>query len=318
MVPLMFLSLLVAAMAGAVLLRRRRPVVVEAGRYPAVLAAARSTRAWRARGLAAGVAVAAGLLVAGTGIEPLGRLTALAPAALGAGVLVGAIVGERAVRAAGGAVRTASLEARSVTDLLPRGLTVVLGAGTVLLVAALATATAWGSADDMGRAGRRLVRACTVDLAGAGEVAVTTGHGPWPGSFYAVPLAVAMLAIGGLGAVALRVIVRRPRPAPDGTGFDTTLRRWSVADVVGALTVAALGTLGPVSALMAMALTSGPCDGGTVQRVAGWLTAVVAVAATGGALALLGGLLAVRDVRPGPGAPAPPASGPMVGAGGHP
>jgi hypothetical protein len=75
---------------------------------------------------------------------------------------------------------------------------------------------------------------------------VGSSRGPWPGSFYALPLAVALGVLAVLVAIALRAIVARPRPDLDSRGLDTLLRRWSAGNVLTAATVTVLGILGPV------------------------------------------------------------------------
>ena len=103
-----------------------------------------------------------------------------------------------------GPIRTAAVEVRRVGDYLPRRLGwAVAAAGGLLLVLVVAT-TAAGSPDDLGRAGRSLVRQCTPGI--------VESHGPWPGLFYTGPLAVVVLAGLVLAGVALRAIVRRPGP----------------------------------------------------------------------------------------------------------
>ena len=73
-----------------------------------------------------------------------------------------------------------------------------------------------GSADDLGRAGRSLTRACSA--------LAVEGRGPWPGSFYAWPL-IAVVLIGLVVAgVALLSVTRRPRQGEDSV-LDDALRR---------------------------------------------------------------------------------------------
>ena len=115
-------------------------------------------------------------------------------------------------------------------------------------------------------------RLCTVVDPGVGAVTLGNSRGPWPGSFYALPLACALVVLALLVALALRAIVNRPRPDLDSRGLDTLLRRWSVGNVLTAATVTVLGTLGPVAVLMASALAGSACPSTTVQTlVTGWL-----------------------------------------------
>ena len=246
------------ALVGLVLALLRRVVVtVGVNEHSGVVEIARHTRRWRVVGLLLGAVAAVLLLVLGQRVDALGRAAALAPTALGAGVLLGTIVGELTARPSVGIRRSAAVETRTLGSILPRGRAVVLAVSTGLLVGALAIGAAWGSADDLGRAGRLLSRQCVIDATGVGPVLVGSSRGPWPGSFYAVPLAVALLVLAVLVAVALRAVVNRPRPELDSRGLDTMLRRWSVGNVLTAATVTVLGTLGPVALLMVSALAGG-------------------------------------------------------------
>ena len=85
--------------------------------------------------------------------------------------------------------------------------------------------TASASTDDLGRAGRQIAAQC----GNTGSAA-----GPYPGSFYSVPLTLLLLAIGLATAAALMAVVRRPRDfAPDDIG-DDELRHRSTTRVLAA------------------------------------------------------------------------------------
>ena len=289
-VPMMVVGLLVA-------LARRVVVTVGVDEHPGVVEIARHTRRWRVVGLILGAAAAMLALVLGERVDALGRITALAPMALGAGVLLGTIAGELTARPAVGIRRSAVVETRTLSSILPRGRIVVLAGSTVLLVGALGVGTVWGSADDVGRAGRAFARSCTVVDPDLGSVVISGSHGPWPGSFYAAPIALALVVLGVLVVVALRAIVVRPRPELDSRGLDTLLRRWSVGNVLAAATVTVLGTLGPVALLISSGLVQTPCDRGLGQRLVAWTAAVIAPLATGAAFGLLAGLVLPPTIR---------------------
>jgi hypothetical protein len=157
----------------------------------------------------------------------LGRGVVLAGPLLAWCVLLGVVVGELRVTAPPEGERTAVLETRRVRDYLPWRLATVVLTAAVLLAGLLVTTTALGSGDAMGRAGRTLFRGCSASTSEA--------TGPWPGSFYSVPLAVVVGCGLLLAAVALRQVVRdrvraltgcRRRAAPP-RGRDRHRGRWA-------------------------------------------------------------------------------------------
>jgi hypothetical protein len=288
----------VALVVGLVVALLRRVVVtVGINEHSEVAQVARHTRGWRVVGLVLGAVVAVMLLVLGQRFDALGRATALAPTALGAGVLLGTIAGELTARPALGVRRSAAVERRTVLPILPRARAVVLAVSTALLLGALALGAAWGSADDLGRPGRVLARQCVVPDPGGEAVLMGSARGPWPGSFYAVPLLAALVVLAGLVTLALRAIVRRPRPELDSRALDTMLRTWSVGNVLTAATVTVLGTLGPVAVFMGAALTGVDCGSSVLDTVVGALALVVGPVAAGAALGLLAGLVLAPTIR---------------------
>lgn len=227
-------------------------------------AADRGPARWRALGLALGLI--AGVLMLSDG--GLGRGPMLAAPIFGLWVLMGVIVGELLIPAPGGPIRRATLEVRRIRDYLPRGLTTVVTATTALLGGILVATTLAGSADDQGRAGRSLARECTAIM---GEAT-----GPWPGSYYSVPLALAV-GVGLLGAaLASRVIVRRPRRGED-RAVDDEARRRAVSAVVAASGILVAVPLIGVSLTAAGALLRVSCRPEWWSTLA-WSLLVLAVA----------------------------------------
>lgn len=217
--PLPVLLVLVLTVLVAASVAAARSTVRPTGRLAGV---ARTTRRWRLAGLVVGVAAAVVTLRTGS----LGRGAVLAGPVLGLGLLLGVVVGELQVRAPQGPTRAASVEVRRRRDYLPRALGVAVGSATGLLGLVLVGTTALGSADDMGRAGRSLARSCSA----------TVGDrlGPWPGSFYSLPLAAVLLAGLVVAAVALQQVTRRPRQGED-PAVDDVLRRSAATAVVAAV-----------------------------------------------------------------------------------
>jgi hypothetical protein len=231
--------------------------------------------AWRLGGLAVGLAVA---WVVERSAD-LGRGVMLAVPIATLGLLVGVLVGESRRCAAPDGARQAPLQVRRVADHLPRPLSGAVACGLVALAVLLVTGTLLGSPDDLGRAGRALAIDC-----GGG---FSQRRGPWPGSFYAVPLAAVL--VGGVLAswLAARAVVRRPlRLAPAGDHADVLLaeraaRTRSVTDVVAALGVLVAVPLAGVAATTASGLHGIDC------RPIAWTVLMVAALVTLGSSVVL-------------------------------
>lgn len=242
---------------AAWLAHARKPAAVPI-RWPAVPAAvARRTAGWRLAGVIGGLA--AGSAAAGSGA--LGRGLLLAAPVFGLCVLAGVVAGETSVRPPDGPARVAAVEVRRVRDYLPRGLTRAVAAGAVLLLALLAVTTATGTPDDLGRPGRILLLRCSSSL--------VQDHGPWPGSFYSVPLA-AVVATGLIAAgAALRIVARRPRTGADPRAVmaDDAMRQRAARAITGACGILVAVPLAGTCLVTAGALLSFSC------RPAWWTTA---------------------------------------------
>lgn len=185
---------------------------------------ARTLSRWRWTGILAGLVLAAVAVPLGT----LGRGLLLASVVFGLCVLGGVLVGELRVRPARDAVRAATLERRSVRSYLPAGLGAVVGVATATLLALMAVTTAAGSPDDQNRAGRAL-RYSPDPTRGVSA-------GPWPGTYYTVPVMIALLVAVLVTIVVLREVTLRPRSG-DPAG-DDALRRRSAEAVTAAWGVA--------------------------------------------------------------------------------
>ena len=225
---------------------------------------ARRTGRWRLVG--AGIGLVIGVVTAYQG--GLGRGLLLAAPLFALAVLAGVLVGELRVAPPRGPERRAPLEVRRIRDYLPRPLAgVVAGAGAVLVVVGVLTTVA-GSPDDLGRAGRALVRRCSAVL--------TAGAGAWPGSYYTVPLAAVVLCgLAAAGLVLLRVM-RRPRQDGD-LGIDDALRSSAARAVTAAVGLLLAVPLAGMSAVAGGALSGISCrpESWTVAAIG---CAVIAVA----------------------------------------
>lgn len=211
------LVLLLLVMLAAVALVK----VVGAGRRVPPSPESRLVGATRTAGLVLGAGLGWWLL--GQGSYFSGPM--LVPAAIGLGLLVGVALGETVVRPRRGtSPRSASLRPRRIRDYLPPVLTGAIAVQLVVLVALLALTTLTADRDPY----TDTVRALACSAGGAGAV-----HTPYPGSFYSIPLAVAVVLVLGVAALAARQVVRRPRGAGP-VEADDALRRRSAGVVVAA------------------------------------------------------------------------------------
>ncbi len=215
----------------------------------------------------------------------LGRGTMLVPAVLGLFVVAGVGLGETVVRPRRPTgPRAASLAPRRVADYVPKTLATAVGGITAVHLATLALTTATASTDDMGRAGRQVAARC-------GDM--SSAAGPYPGSFYSVPLVLLLLVIGSTTAAALMTVVRRPRGfAPTEVG-DDVLRRRSTTRVIAAGGAAVAASHVGIAYFAGTALLRMDCQAAWMVPVGWGLLASVPVA-----LLLLGWTLG-RIVTPG-------------------
>ena len=236
-------------------------------------AAARRTARFRLAGVITGLA-AAGTAAAW---DPLGRGLLLAGPVFGWFVLAGVVAGEISVRPAGGPTRRAVVEVRRVRDYLPRSLAAAVTAAAAALAALVTWTTVTAGPDDLGRAGRDLLLSCGPDL--------RETYGPWPGSFYSVPLA-AIVAAGLITAgSALRAVIRRARTGadPDTVAADDALRQRAARTITGACGILVALPLAGTCLVSAGALLSVTCRPAW-WTYAGWALLALLVPA----LALIG------------------------------
>lgn len=216
----------------------------------ACLAAAVAVAAWLAHARSPGTVPVDGAAVPAAVRRTAGfRLAGV----FGLCVLAGVVAGEISVRPAGGRTRTAAVEVRRVRDYLPRRLAATVTSAAAVLAALAAVTTATAGPDDLGRAGRVLLLSCGPD---AQET-----YGPWPGSFYTVPLA-AVVAVGLItGGGALRVVIRRARTGADAdtVAADDALRRRAARTITGACGILVALPLAGVCLVSAGALLSLSC-----------------------------------------------------------
>ncbi len=241
--------------------------------------------------LLAVVGTAAWLLLGRGGVDD--RVVACTPLAAAAVFLAVHALGERTHPRPGGELRTASLTSRTVADVAPRHLrrAVLVWAGVLAALLALGCLTASGP-----RHVERTLRGWT-----------TTGA-PYPGTWFAVPLALTAAAVLGLTYLTLRVVATRPAVADvDGT-WDLALRRASAARVLRGVQLAFAFTVAGVLLMTFRAVhdlaSTGPLDG--VDRAGSLLSiAATGLLLTAHAAWVTGAVVAARR-----GAPRPTEAGP--------
>ncbi|WP_067176815.1 hypothetical protein [Microtetraspora niveoalba] len=236
---------LVAALL-AVLMSLGRVVRLPPGGDAAVLRTTTGRLLWaRLAGLAAGVA-GAWLVFAwdGLGVGPM-----LAAPVLGAGLLLGTLLGELTTPRPHGPLRGASLETRRARDYLPRFSAPLAAVLSLIAVVLLAVTSAAGSADDLGRPGRVLAMS-------SDDGTMHSAAGPWPGWFYAWPMLAVLAVAFLLSALVIHRVVQRGRPGldPVATAVDDAQRAHSAQVVTAAYGLCVALPLTGVSVVAAGAL----------------------------------------------------------------
>lgn len=253
-ITLVMLIALVAVTVGVVVALTRRARRSGDAREPLTAASAARTHARRIH-VAAWCALVLAMVTmtavasSARGLEA-GRITGLVLAAGGLTFLAVSALGEITWPRPTGSVRTATLVRRTVRDVTPRPAAVLLGVASALLLAALVTGGLTALPD--GRSYGRTTMA-------ADGVAVTWASSPYPGWFYAVPLALAaaviLLACGGC----LLLIARRPAITDTASTWDLAMRQLSAQRVLRGATLSLGATAAPVFGLLALPfLREGP------------------------------------------------------------
>ena len=232
--------------------------------------ARRRATAGRLAGLALGIGVAWFLFTRPPAWLGLGQ--ALAAPAFALCLLAGVILGEVRPRP-DGPHRTATLEVRDVGRYLPRALTRWLVVFAVTLAVLLVVTTAVGSPDDLGRPGRWLAVSCGPELSRAA--------GPWPGSFYSLPIA--LVVVLGLGAALMTARFVAGRRAEDDPAGDEAARRRSTRVIVAAAGVLTAAPLAGSALLAGAAVRNVDCGGSWTPVLVGCCLALAGAAALGAA-----------------------------------
>lgn len=260
---------ILAAFAVLVLVPGRRRLPTPLGAGSGLTRLRRVSLAGRLASLLLGAA----LVVVASGLGGLGRGLMLAPALFGGTQILGVLAVDLLVRNTARTPGVAGLEVRRVRDVVPVRLAVTAVVAAALLAGWLSWTTLVASPDDQGRAGRALSYRC-VDGCDAASL------GPWPGSYYAIPLAVALFVVVALAATALRQVVLRPRNGtdPEVLRVDGAVRRRAGESVVAAAAVAIVASLAGIAAVAGLGLLRADQAPARLTVMA-WPALVTAVAA---------------------------------------
>lgn len=221
-----------------------------------------------------GLLLGALLVGIASGLGGLGRGLMLAPILFGGMQVLAVLICDVLTRDAARTPGVAALEVRRARDLLPPKLTLAALAAALLLAGLLAWTTATASADSLGRAGRVLSYRC---VAGCETVAV----GPWPGSYYSLPLALGLGIVALLTVVAIRRTVQRPRNGADRQilRIDGAIRRRAAESTAAGAGIAVAGSLAGVASNVGLRLLDADQSPASLHA-AMWLTLLLAVCAT--------------------------------------
>lgn len=274
--PFVLLAVLAVALLVWLLARSRTPLT--APEHAAVVHLHRRSTRWFAWAVVLALVTTVALFAL-AGVS-LGRVAALAPAVGGMALILVMCVGELRSPRQTTLTRTALARPRRVRDHIGAGPLALATIAVAALATTLVVGTVMGSPDDLGRAGRALTTVC-------GDA--TTVRGPWPGSYYAIPIAAALLVGLVAAAVTCRTIAARPAPRVEEADVDDAVRRWSTRSVLLTLALVCWATLVPLLLLMTAAHSGGSCTTSSTRALqltfgAGALVSAVAAIGTFAAL----------------------------------
>lgn len=274
--PFVLLAVLTVALLVWLLTRSRTPLT--APEHAAVAHQHRRSTRWFAWAVVLALVTTVALFAL-AGVA-LGRIAALAPAVGGMALILVMCVGELRSPRQTTLTRTALARPRRVRDHIGAGPLALATVAITALATTLVVGTAMGSPDDLGRAGRALTTVC-------GDV--TSVRGPWPGSYYAIPIAAALLVGLVAAAVTCRTIAARPAQGVEGAAVDDAVRRWSTRSVLLTLALVCWATLVPLLLLMTVAHSGGSCTTSSTRALqltfgAGALVSALAAIGTFAAL----------------------------------
>ena len=294
LVALLAVAIGLAAVVGLLLLvrgRAGRPSDPVDGEGEPDGLATRTYRRARSRALlcigAAFAVLVGGMVLNSARPELLGLPLALAPGVAAATALLGFAVLPSAVEPSNGPV-SAALTPRTAWSFGPRRAFAVPATLVAASLAFLGWAALVADPDDQGR-----MRSITLT-----DGMTTASAGPFPGSFYGLPLAAVTILLAGSTYLALRRIASTAAlPVPLASVADRHWRTVSTRVVSQLATTALLGHLGGTAAFAGLAVRSaGSTIGLNGGNASGTALAGAALAVVGAALLAAGVLTAVLGV----------------------
>lgn len=207
-----FQAIVAVAVAMMFLFRRARGTAEVIEQYPALTQMRRTTTAWRVAGILLAAVVGRYMLSSG-GVAP-----ALAPAVAAGVIIVGVLLGQWQTYRAAQTPGTAALERRSLRSYVPTWLVAILLVAGSLMAAGFVLGISLGSVPPEPGSGSVLGASlnwtCQVHTS-EGMQTIGGGIGPFPGSYYSLPMLISfipplLMAIGGLW-----MVVARPRNGAD-------------------------------------------------------------------------------------------------------
>lgn len=245
-VPLAFV------LTGMFTQRRRTRLLADPATHPGLAHLDRASILARRIGVVAGTALG----LAAAAVLPLGRGMLLAPSLFSLVLVLSLAVTETRLWRSARIPGVAGLETRDPANYLPRTLLVGLGTTGASLIALLTWCATHqnGSPDDMGTIGRAFEWRV---LQSPGDPGVVIhARGPFPGTFYSLPIAVVLVAVLLVLVLGLGLVLRRPRNGADPVvvAIDDQARTRNAEAMAAAALLGVAGSLLACSLLAAMAL----------------------------------------------------------------
>lgn len=283
---------LVVVVVAIVIALTGRPGHPDRSQAPLTAAAAARAHARRIHVAAwcALVLAMASMAIAASSVRGLesGRITGLVLAAGGLTFLAVSAFGEITWPRPTGSVRTATLHRRNVRDItpIPTALLLTIAAGLLFVALVVGGLTALPDGRSYGRT-----------TVGSDGLMVSWASSPYPGWYYALPLALAACGVLAACAGCLALIARRPAISDTSSTWDLAMRQLSAQRALRGATLALSATAAPVYGLLALPFLR---EGPWVVAVLFILGALASIGVGAATVALPATLLPVAAQGPGP------------------